>query len=124
MPIYQNMYVQVEVNGVPADCNTDRTHVITDNGFHPRWDTDLTFTITCPELALVMFRVMDEETSHKDVMVAHYCLPFKCIQTGYRMVALRDIHGDLVGDMSLFVHIKIESSATKPTIETTMNTHL
>jgi len=100
----------VEISGVPADCKTQRTHVIQNNGFHPRWDAELTFKITCPDLALVMFRVMDEEATHSDVMVAQYCLPFNCMQTGYRMVALLDRDGNVVGDTSLFVHNTIKTA--------------
>jgi C2 domain len=100
----------VEVFGVPTDCHKQNTLVIPDNGFNPRWDEELSFTITCPELALVMFRVVDEEKTRSDVTVAHYCLPFECMQTGYRMVALRDRHGNIVGDTSLFIHVRVEQS--------------
>ena len=101
--------VQVDIFGVPEDCASERTETIENNGFHPRWDKDVTFTVMCPDLALVMFQIIDEESGPRsDVMVAQYCLPFNCMQTGYRMVALRDIRGNLVGETSLFVHIQIE----------------
>ena len=101
--------IQVEIFGVPADCTSHQTKPILNNGFHPVWNKTLPkFTVTCPELALVMFRVMDKE-SQNDVMVAQYCLPFNCIQSGYRMIALRDVRGNVVSATSLFVHITIES---------------
>ena len=94
--------------GVRADCNSHQTEVVNDNGFHPVWNATLpTFTVSCPDLALVMFRVVDAESSHNDVMVAQYCLPFNCIQSGYRMIALRDPKGNVVGATSLFVHVTI-----------------
>jgi hypothetical protein len=76
------------------------------------WNTTLpTFTVACPELALVMFRVFDGEWLQRDVMVAQYCLPFNCMETGYRMITLRDeVNGGSVMDTtSLFVHITIDS---------------
>ena len=104
--LVEEMCVQVKIYGVPEDDKCERTHVITNNGFHPVWNKTLTFNVSCPDLALVMFRVVDDEPG-RDVMVAQYCLPFNCIQTGYRMVALRDVKGEIIGDTSLFVHISI-----------------
>lgn len=104
------MCFQVEVFGIPADCKFHQTETVPNNGFNPVWNTTLpTFTVKCPDLALVMYRVMDEETRDNDVMVAQYCLPFNCMQPGYRMVALRDVKGNVVGATSLFVHIAIGS---------------
>lgn len=91
---------------MPIDCRKKVTKAVHDNGFNPYWNEELeSFSITCPELAVVMFRVMDQESTQSDVMVAQYCLPFTCIQTGYRMIALRDVRGNVVGPTSLFVHI-------------------
>jgi phosphatidylinositol phospholipase C, delta len=104
---------QVQVHGVPADCHEHRTETIENNGFNPRWNHEMSFTVTCPELALVSFRVIDEETTNSDVTVAYYCLPFECMQKGYRMIALRDLKGNVVGDTSLFVHIAIEQPTKK-----------
>lgn len=101
--------IQVEVVGVPDDNQTQRTQAIKNNGFLPVWNKTLApFKIHCPALAIVMFKVFDK--GNDDVTVAQYCLPFTCIQTGYRMVALRDRKGNVVGPTSLFVHITIGPS--------------
>ena len=79
---------------------------MSDSGFNPVWDDTKQFTVTCPDLALVFFRVVHYE----DVVVAEYCLPMRCMQTGYRMIGLRDQHGHRIGPTSLLVHISIDKS--------------
>jgi phosphatidylinositol phospholipase C delta len=100
-------FVEVEIYGVEADCSKQKTRTLLNNGFHPVWNETLSYTVSCPQLALVLFRVIDYETTSSDVLVAQYCLPMRCMQTGYRMIALRDMNGEVVGPASLFVHITI-----------------
>jgi len=99
---------QVEVHGIPADRNSFKTQVVQNNGFNPRWDETMQFTVTCPQLALIMFRVLDDVPAVKDATIAQYCLPMRCLQTGYRMIELRDMQGERLGPTSLFVHIAID----------------
>ena len=96
---------QVEVHGIPADRNSFKTQVVQNNGFNPRWDETMQFTVTCPQLALIMFRVLDDIPAARNETVAQYCLPVRCLQTGYRMIELRDMQGERLGPTSLFVHI-------------------
>ena len=84
-----------------------RTETISNNGFNPIWDETKQFKVTCPELALVLFRVADDGY-FGDTTVADYCLPMRCMQTGYRMIALQDKDGDTIGPTGLFVHISID----------------
>lgn len=102
--------MQVEVRGVEADNQVQKTSTIRDNGFHPVWNETLPeFQITCPDLALVMFQVIDEQSFRRnDVTIAQYCLPLNCMQTGYRMVLLRDSSGNKLNPTSLFVHISVK----------------
>jgi len=55
-----------------------------------------------------MFRVLDDISAAKDETVAQYCLPVRCLETGYRMVELRDMRGERLGPTGLFVHIAID----------------
>jgi phosphatidylinositol phospholipase C delta len=94
----------VDVFGVPSDCTTHATQIIRNNGFHPLWNELLPpYKILCPDLAILLFRVFDKD----GIMIAQKCFPFNCIQSGYRMVALRDKDGSVIGATSLFVHIAI-----------------
>jgi len=81
---------------------------VRNNGFNPVWNETQQFTVTCPQLALVFFRVFDNDSFAVDAVVAEYALPMRCLQTGYRMIALRDRHGHRIGPTGLFVHISID----------------
>jgi len=100
----------VEIHGLPADKASFQTAVVRNNGFNPRWDETHQFTVTCPQLALVMFRVLDDISASRDATVAQYCLPVRCLQTGYRMIELRDMNGERLGPTGLSVHIAIDKS--------------
>ena len=99
---------QVEVHGIHADRSSSKTRVVQNNGFNPSWNETMLFTVTCPQLALVMFRALDDVPAMKDVTIAQYCLPVRCLQTGYRMIELFDMDGERLGPSSLFVHITID----------------
>jgi len=102
------MLFQVEVHGIPADKASAETSVVKNNGFNPFWDKEMKFAVSCPQLALIMFRVVDYISGAKDPTVAQYCLPVRCLQTGYRMMELRDMRGEKLGPTSLFVHVAID----------------
>jgi len=100
----------VEVYGVAVDRQSSETMVVKNNGFNPSWNKSMEFTVTCPQLAVIMFRVLDDISGAKDETVAQYCLPMRCLQTGYRMIELRDMCGERLGPASLFVHITIDTA--------------
>ena len=95
------------MHGISDDKQSSDTQVVKNNGFNPQWDKTMQFTVTCPQLALVMFRVLDDERG-PDETVAQYCLPVRCVQTGYRMIQLRDMKGNRLNPAGLFVHIAID----------------
>jgi Ca2+-dependent lipid-binding protein len=111
-------FVVVDIVGIPVDKQSERTRTIENNGFHPVWNQKMTFKITCPHLALVLFRVYDSETS-RDVVVAQYSLPFRCMQKGYRTVHLKNKHGEPMMVGSLFVKIEIDDELPIPTKQST-----
>jgi len=100
---------QVEIHGIPADGDSSKkTQVVENNGFNPCWNETMQFTVTCPQLALVMFKVLDNIPAMKDATIAQYCLPVRCLQTGYRMIELYDMQGERLGPTSLFIHIAVD----------------
>jgi len=100
---------QVEIHGIPADGDSSKkTQVVENNGFNPCWNETMQFTVKCPQLALVMFKVLDNIPAMKDATIAQYCLPVRCLQTGYRMIELYDMQGERLGPTSLFVHIAVD----------------
>ena len=101
---------QVEVHGIAADRQSTETEVVRNNGFNPSWNKKMTFTVSCPQLAVIIFRVLDDVDIATDKTVAQYCLPMRCLQTGYRMIQLRDMRGERLGPTSLFVHIAVDTA--------------
>uniref|UniRef100_A0A8C1F615 Phosphoinositide phospholipase C n=1 Tax=Cyprinus carpio carpio TaxID=630221 RepID=A0A8C1F615_CYPCA len=99
--------VRVEVYGVSLDQAKQETKYIDNNGFNPRWNETLKFTIHTPELALVRFVVEDYDKASRNDFIGQYTLPFTCIQPGYRHVHLLSKDGTSLHPSSIYVHIKI-----------------
>ena len=47
-------------------------------GLNPVWHDTMVFKVHAPELAFVIFTVFV-----KNLSIAHYALPYRCIQQGY-----------------------------------------
>ncbi|PNF34726.1 hypothetical protein B7P43_G05494 [Cryptotermes secundus] len=101
-------YVVVKIVGHPADAQKKKTDIVRNNGFNPRWNQEMSFSLKVPELAMVHFIVRDCSTTGKDAMLGMYALPFTSIQEGYRHVYLLDYLRNLVSPATLFVHVSIE----------------
>ncbi|GFG35396.1 hypothetical protein Cfor_10126 [Coptotermes formosanus] len=100
-------YVVVKIVGHPADAQKCKTDMVRNNGFNPRWDHEMNFSLKVPELAMVHFTVKDSSTTGKDVMLGMYALPFTSMEQGYRHIYLLDYMRSLVSPATLFVHVAI-----------------
>jgi hypothetical protein len=92
-------YVVVQIFGVPRDCDEVRTKTIYHNckficfvstncfsfmnylGENPQFNEAFEFEIAFPELALIRFVVLDDDSLDYD-FIGQYTLPFECIQPG------------------------------------------
>lgn len=74
-------YVIISTYGVSFDRHEEKTKVIKDNGFNPRWDETFEFTICCPELAFVRFKVKDEDLSQDD-FIGEYTIRYENMRQG------------------------------------------
>nr|CAD7397788.1 unnamed protein product [Timema cristinae] len=97
-------YVKVKILGHPQDNQTLKTDVVKDNGFNPRWDCEMKFSVKLPQLAMVHLIVKDD---NKKVTLGTYALPFESLTQGYRHVYLMDYTRTFVSPASLFVHVSI-----------------
>ena len=97
-------------------------------GENPQFNETFEFEIAFPELALIRFVVLDDDSLDYD-FIGQYTLPFECIQPGdyldhsklnrgdmYRSLGYRHVHlytigGDLIANAYLFVHIVISSKS-------------
>lgn len=101
-------YVVVKIVGHRADAQKRKTDIVKNNGFNPRWNYEMRFSLKVPELAMVHFIVRDSSTTGKDAMLGMYALPFTSLQEGYRHIYLLDYARSLVSPATLFVHVSIE----------------
>jgi len=82
-------YVIVKVHGVDQDNKTVETSVVLDNGFNPVWNTEFTFNLSVPDLALVHVQVWDKDELSMDDFIGQCVVPFNSLRTGYRQFHLR-----------------------------------
>ena len=51
-------------------------------GFCPVWDTLLEFTISNPDMAVMRFKVKDQDNTSYNTLIGHYNIPVNCLQQG------------------------------------------
>jgi phosphatidylinositol phospholipase C delta len=105
-------YVLVKIRGHPFDKQKLRTRYIHNNGFNPVWNESVSLRVQVPDLAMLYFKVKDNNSRGKDVRLGEYMLPLSSVQQGYRHVYLVDRGGNPLVPASLFVHIKISEQET------------
>lgn len=84
------------VRGGKYDENKTKTSVIRNNGFNPVWKHKFNFTVTRPELCLLLFIVSDKDLLTADDLIGQYSLPLSCLREGYRTINLKGIHLSIV----------------------------
>ncbi|XP_042908402.1 1-phosphatidylinositol 4,5-bisphosphate phosphodiesterase zeta-1 isoform X2 [Parasteatoda tepidariorum] len=99
-------YVSIKVVGHPLDLQKTKTKFISNNGFNPTWNQNLTFVINAPEEAIFHFRVKDENLTGNS-LIGQFALPCTSMVEGYRHVHLEDTRGQRLEPSTLFVHIKM-----------------
>ncbi|KAM9689135.1 1-phosphatidylinositol 4,5-bisphosphate phosphodiesterase eta-2 [Trichechus inunguis] len=100
-------FVEVEIIGLPVDCNKEQTRVVDDNGFNPMWEETLVFLVHMPEMALVRFLVWDHDPIGRD-FIGQRTLAFSSMMPGYRHVYLEGME-----QASIFVHVAISDVSGK-----------
>jgi len=84
---------------VSAERQCFQTPTITDNGFNPKWDCSFDFTIKNPDMAVILFKVMDSEMVGKilgrDDFCAQYAFALSKLKVGYRAIPLEYSDGRL-----------------------------
>ncbi|VVD02835.1 unnamed protein product [Leptidea sinapis] len=96
---FYNVYVHVEVAGVPADCCRARTGVARRNALNPVWDE--TFH----------FKVFDADTNY---MLSQRVIPATCLRPGYRHVRLRSPTNQPLNMASLLIFSRCSEEQAPP----------
>ena len=70
------------------------TSCVNDNGFCPVWnDPGKTFTVHTPDVATLVFTVIDDDVVGDD-KIAAAAIPITCLRQGYRSIQLYDYHSN------------------------------
>ena len=93
--------VEVEIIGLEADCNKQRTRVIQKNSLNPIWNDSFSFRINFIDLAFIRFSVYEYGTSR---LTSQRILPLKSLRPGYRHLALRNSQNQQLHLSSLFIY--------------------
>jgi len=96
-------FVTLKMVGVSLDVNehkgiVDKNHEL----FIPHWNTTFHFKLHMSEMALLLIRI---DCKSQTTRIANYCLPIKCLREGYRVLSLRNHHGNPVPFSTMLVHL-------------------
>ncbi|KAL8594295.1 hypothetical protein ACOMHN_000997 [Nucella lapillus] len=102
-------FVEIEVAGMECDNQKFKTGTRVDNGLNPVWNENLVFDVLCPELALIRFAVMDEDTFGEPNFLGQASYPLHYIRSGFRSVPLKNGYSENIEMASLLVQIDMRN---------------
>ncbi|KAL3280169.1 hypothetical protein HHI36_017669 [Cryptolaemus montrouzieri] len=105
-------YVEIEIIGIPVDCNKQKTKVVHKNALNPIWNDTFNFRVMFQDLAFLRFTVMDATNNH---LLAHRILPLKCLRPGYRHLRLRSPQNKSLYMSTLFIYSRSEEESLENT---------
>ncbi|KAG7167929.1 1-phosphatidylinositol 45-bisphosphate phosphodiesterase epsilon-1-like [Homarus americanus] len=97
--------VEVEILGIPVDCNKFKTKTIHRNSFNPIWNDPFNIRVMFKDLAFLRLTVTDTATGH---VTAQRILPLRCLRRGYRHVRLRNQQNQPLPVSTLFIYTLME----------------
>ncbi|KAK9721923.1 Phosphoinositide-specific phospholipase C, efhand-like [Popillia japonica] len=101
-------YVEVEIIGIPVDCNKQKTKIVQKNALNPIWNDTFHFRVLFHDLAFLRINVLDGATNH---LLAHRILPLKCLKPGYRHLRLRSAQNKNLNMSTLFIYSRVEEES-------------
>lgn len=115
-----NVFVEIEIIGIPPDSVKKKSIVINYNSLNPVWHESFTFHIIFEELAFIRFLIVDANTNHA---LAERIVPLRSVRYGYRHIDMRNTQNHPLALTSLFVYtLGIEdASSTSPVRENGIN---
>ncbi|KAE9606176.1 hypothetical protein Lal_00025073 [Lupinus albus] len=100
-----DFYTRVGIAGVPDDTVMRKTKVIEDNWL-PNWNEVFEFTLTVPELALLVIEVLEYDMSDKDDFGGQTVLPVWELRSGIRAVPLYSYKGEKYNSVKLLMRFE------------------
>ncbi|KAK9884811.1 hypothetical protein WA026_009037 [Henosepilachna vigintioctopunctata] len=105
-------FVEIEIIGLPVDCNKHKTKIVHKNALNPIWNDTFHFRVMFQDLSFVRFTVMDANNNH---LLAHRILPLKCLRPGYRHLRLRSPQNKPLCMSTLFIYSRSEEESLENT---------
>jgi hypothetical protein len=107
-------YVVVRLTGGGEAPQTFRTPIIMNNGHNPAWNCAFEFRVARPDLALLVFKVMESEMVGtllgQDDFCSCYAFPVSKLRLGFRAVPLEFVDGRPVPHAFLFLRFELVAS--------------
>ncbi|OIW02722.1 hypothetical protein TanjilG_29498 [Lupinus angustifolius] len=100
-----DFYTRVGIAGVADDTVMRKTKVIEDNWL-PNWNEVFEFTLTVPELALLVIQVLEYDMSDKDDFGGQTVLPVWELRSGIRAVPLYSYKGEKYNSVKLLMRFE------------------
>lgn len=107
-----NTYVEVEIIGIPVDCNKQKTKVVQKNALNPIWNDTFHFRVLFHDLTFLRFSVLDGTSNH---LLAQRILPLKSLRPGYRHLRLRTAQNKSLNMSTLFIYSRVEEESMENT---------
>ena len=104
--------VEVEIIGIPVDCNKQKTKTVHKNSLNPIWNDTFHFRVMFHDLAFVRFSVLDATSNH---LLVQRILPLKCLRPGYRHLRLRSPQNKSLNMSTLFIYSRVEEESLENT---------
>ncbi|KAL5267743.1 hypothetical protein ACHWQZ_G004701 [Mnemiopsis leidyi] len=100
-------YIVVRIIGIPQDSHEYRTYAVKNDGFHPVWEEDVSFSILNPECAFLHILMLDDDFIGDDY-IGQVLVPLKTVRQGFRHLPLCARDGSTLEPASVFVHIDLK----------------
>lgn len=114
--INASTYVEVEIIGIPIDCNKQKTKVILKNALNPIWNDTFVFRVMFSDLAFIRFNVYESSSNH---IIAQRVIPLKCLRPGYRHLRLRTPQNKILNMSTLFLYSRTDEESLENSTTTT-----
>lgn len=103
-------YIKVRVDGEDCDKDERTTEKVNHNGLNPVWNTEMTFHVHEPELAIILFQAKQNNCLFglNTSTFGSFALPVLSLASGYRHVPLQDKNMVRVPLATLFVKVTVE----------------
>jgi len=88
-----NPFVELQLHGIPSDCNTYRTKHVDGNAINPTWNEKCEFSINMSQIAVLVIKVGSFRKHLKYEHIGHFSVKVENIRPGYRVVPLINHYG-------------------------------